>query len=148
MSGGGVPELEAIGAGLTTAFNIAKAVVSADRAIDKAELKLRMSELMVALAESRQELIDARSTAQVLEARLRQLESNAALVATLRHKAPFYFAEGDATPYCARCVEVERRPVHVVKTTMVSAGKRVWECPSCKTKVADMHGHAIDRTQT
>ena len=70
MSGGSVPEIQAIGAGITTALNIAKAVVSADRAIDKAELKLKMADLMVALSESRQELLDARNSVQVVEGRL------------------------------------------------------------------------------
>ena len=138
MKGGGMPEIQAVGAGLSTAYNIAKALVSADRAIDKAELKLKMAELMEALAESRQELLTARETTQALEARLRHLESNAALLTALKHKSPFYLAEGDPIPYCAQCVEADRLPVHVIKTTIVHMGKRLWECPKCKTRVADM----------
>lgn len=140
MSGGGIPEMQAVGVGLATAYRIAKAVLNADRAIDKAELKLQMADLMAALSESRQEALTARETIQALEGRLRLLESNATLLATLKHKAPFYLADGDPIPYCARCVEVERLPVHVVKTTVFQGGRRMWTCPKCQTGYADVDG--------
>jgi hypothetical protein len=139
MSGGGIPEMQVVGTGLATAYRIAKAVVNADRAIDKAELRLQMADLMAALSESRQEALTARETIQALEARVRQLESNATLLASLKHKAPFYLADDDPIPYCARCVEVERLPVHVVKTTVIHEGRRLWACPKCQTNYADMN---------
>lgn len=140
MSGGGIPEMQAVGVGLATAYRIAKAVLNADRAFDKAELKLQMADLMGALSDSHQELLTTREQNQALEATVRRLESNATLLANLKHKAPFYLAECDPIAYCARCVEVERLPVHVVKTTVIEGGRRLWKCPKCQTGYADVDG--------
>ena len=45
-------------------------------------------------------------------------------------KKPFYFVEGDETPYCAPCWETNKVQVHLKETgTLMEA----WKCPNCNT---------------
>jgi regulator of replication initiation timing len=46
-------------------------------------------------------------------------------------KEPFYFQEGDATPFCPSCWETKDIAVHVTYIFESINGFR-WDCPSCK----------------
>jgi hypothetical protein len=51
---------------------------------------------------------------------------------------PFYWQEGDKTPYCAARWESHRKSIHVVMKHDEDSYTR-WECPSCK------HNYRIDK---
>jgi len=45
---------------------------------------------------------------------------------------PFYYQEGDTTPYCPACWEGNRKAIHVVLAN--DTGEYIiWTCPACKT---------------
>lgn len=50
---------------------------------------------------------------QELRTQTAEFEQRAEFAKTLRFKKPFYFAEGDDVPYCARCWEADRRAIHL-----------------------------------
>ena len=74
--------------------------------------------------------------AQELKLKVEQLEeANKILREQLRFKSSLsriggnVFADGDDEPLCARCAEVDNRPVHILKRPM-----RNPICPHCKTE--------------
>ena len=71
---------------------------------------------------------------RALEEQVKELQRQADVIEKLKWKNPFYFMEGDKTPYCARCIEAEKKPVHVHPKETLAAGERPWVCPKCKTQ--------------
>jgi len=50
----------------------------------------------------------------------------------MEFKEPFYYQEGDETPFCPSCMESNDTPVHVVFVSNEPSAIH-WNCPSCKT---------------
>jgi hypothetical protein len=69
-----------------------------------------------------------------LEEQLKRVLDQSQLVAKLIRKDELYFLEGDPTPFCPRCVEVAHHSVHLSKTSRIEIRRRVFACPSCKSK--------------
>jgi regulator of replication initiation timing len=44
---------------------------------------------------------------------------------------PFYYQDGDKTPFCSACWETKKMPVHVTFIFDHERDTR-WDCPSCK----------------
>jgi hypothetical protein len=71
-----------------------------------------------------------------LKAQIQELEKKLAFQETLEFRSPFYYAEGDDTPYCAHCWESEKKAIHL-PPAFNSASGPVWECPSCKQRLIE-----------
>jgi hypothetical protein len=50
------------------------------------------------------------------------------------HKPPFFFQEGDKTPFCPACWEGHEKTVHL-QFGFEDADRIRWECPHCKHSV-------------
>ena len=59
------------------------------------------------------------------------LTSRIQLRTKMNFKEPFYFQDGDLTPFCPACWETKNTPVHVMFGYDGSEDSR-WDCPSCK----------------
>src|SRR5262249_3156215 len=88
----------------------------------------------------REKLLDFREQIMDLEQKNLDLkQENDRLKAELRQKdemafkKPFYFKEGDATPYCGTCWEGKRLPVHLVECE--TGGTYI--CHHCKNVFSD-----------
>ena len=66
-----------------------------------------------------------------LEKAEEEKERTLSLIKKMQFKKPFYFQEGDPTPFCPHCWEKEKNPVHLLGPVKVGAGFR-YGCPSCK----------------
>ena len=75
-----------------------------------------------------QEMLDENRT---LKARIDELEKLLSFAKSLNFQAPFYFAENDKVPLCARCWEISKKAVHVVNIFKNRPQDR-WDCPECK----------------
>ena len=84
-----------------------------------------------------------RRKVEELEGELRRVVDDTAIISQMKRRAPFYFQDGDQDPFCTRCVETDRRRVHMIKTIRTEQRYRIWACPACKTEVADMQGVAV-----
>ncbi len=71
-----------------------------------------------------------------LEERLNESNRHAAIIRQLTFDSPFYVRAAEL--FCARCVEVDQRAVHVVQTTELNMMRRMHMCPQCKSSYADM----------
>ena len=82
------------------------------------------------------EVIDLSYQLRSAEERIKELESALKFAGALTFKAPFYFAEGDAVPYCQRCWEVDKCAVHMTNTNTNGSGA-FYHCSQCKTTSTD-----------
>jgi hypothetical protein len=80
------------------------------------------------------EVIDLTREKRALENRVGELERAIVFTKKLTFKEPFYFAEGDATPYCPACWEIKREAVHVIRLWS-EGGETKWDCPVCKNGI-------------
>lgn len=83
---------------------------------------------VLALQTQAQEMLDDN---RALKARVEELERLLTFAKTVKFQAPFYFAESDNIPLCARCWEVNKKAVHVVSIYKGTDDDR-WDCPECK----------------
>lgn len=82
---------------------------------------------VLALQTQAQEMLNENQT---LKARVAELDAALNFSKTLTFREPFYYAEGDQTPYCSRCWESARKAIHVVLVFRQQDAR--WDCPDCK----------------
>lgn len=89
-------------------------------------------ELYRKVVESEGEVIELTREKRQLEDRVRELEALAALQKEMKFSVPFYFQDGDETPFCPTCWERNRAAVHLFLVFKNAGGTR-WDCYSCKS---------------
>ncbi|HEX6805514.1 MAG TPA: hypothetical protein VF133_17680 [Terriglobales bacterium] len=60
-----------------------------------------------------------------------ELKKKLELRGKMQFKPPFWFQNGDVTPFCPSCWETKTQAIHVVKD-MEEDGETNWHCPTCK----------------
>jgi hypothetical protein len=127
-------DITAIAGSISAAIGITKELVSADRAFDKAELRLKLADLMVELANARTEALDIQMDNARLHIELTKLQQRLSFQGSLRFKMPYYISEGqeDGGPYCANCWDGEHLAMHLI---VRDPGE--WYCSRCKHFVRD-----------
>lgn len=129
-----MPDLAAISAILTsikTAADIAKALREADVTFEKAESKLKLADLMTALADARMSTATIQEQLSEKDQRIRDLEVELATQKQMTYSSPFYWRiEGDRRdgPYCQRCYDKDRSAIH-----LQDLHNGYWECAACNS---------------
>jgi len=127
---GGFADIAGIVATLRGATDIAKALATADSAIEKAELKLRLAEIMTKLALAQTDALEIDLQIIHYHDRIKQLEDALRISATVGKDGDAYYELKDGkpsgSPYCLRCWEIDHKLVHLV---IDSGNKRT--CPHC-----------------
>lgn len=106
-----MPDISAIAAvlgSLKTATEIAKFIRESDVSIERAELKLKVADLIGALADVKLELVELQDTFASKDQRIKELEAAFESRDALVRKYDAYYkadASGNASgaPYCLRC---------------------------------------------
>lgn len=117
-----MPDIATIAAALNslkTATDIAKFLRESDLSLERAELKLKLADLVGALADAKLELIEVQETLSDKDKRIAELEeafqSKEALV---RHYDAYYHADAAGNPmgiaYCLRCWENDHKKRQLV----------------------------------
>jgi hypothetical protein len=83
-------------------------------------------ELYRKIVESEGAVIELTRENRELEERVGELEKTLAFRKQMSFKQPFWYQEGDETPFCPACYEAKDRAIHL---TFVSETR--WDCPSC-----------------
>jgi len=102
----------------------AKELVTAVHEIKNLELYERVLNLNAGILE----LVDEN---RELRVEIEDLSKKLQLRGKMNFREPFYFQDGDVTPYCSSCWETKTHAIHVVKTSD-REGQARWDCPSCK----------------
>jgi len=61
----------------------------------------------------------------------KELKATLALTKEMIFKPPFFFQEGDATPFCPACWEGHRKAIHLMYSHEEESCIR-WDCKTCK----------------
>jgi hypothetical protein len=62
----------------------------------------------------------------------KELTKTVSLKQKMNFREPFFYQEGDNTPFCPSCWESQTTPVHIIFSYENEVETR-WDCPSCKT---------------
>lgn len=129
---------------LKGATEIAKVVIGASGTLDKADLKLRLADLMGELATARTQAADLQDTIRCLSEDLNEARKKLAFAGTMEYEAPYYFnvAGGQRDgPYCPTCWEGHAKlAIHLNEWSRGS-----WICNACGKAVANAND--IDEPQ-
>lgn len=120
-------------AGIRHATEIARLIRDAGPTLADAEQKLKLAELLNALADAKIAIAELKDNAEEKDSELKRMREALTTKAKLKHSGTFYTSEGDTTPYCPRCWEVDHRSIHVAPEVWeVKISAFVRACPECK----------------
>jgi hypothetical protein len=100
--------------------------------------KLGNSELYKKIVKLEGEIIELTRENRHLKEELVDISHRQDIIKQLHFDSPFYVNEAGSEQYCAKCIESDQRPIHVVPTGELEMRRRVYLCPQCKTKYADV----------
>ena len=120
---------------LKTATEIAKLLRDSSASLEKAELKLKLAELVGSLADAKIELTEVQEELVARSARIAQLEEALESRDALVRNNDAYYRMNDAgqpigTPFCLRCWDIEHKQRQLVHDAL---NYRLRTCTACKT---------------
>lgn len=134
-----MPDITSISTIVTSvkvATEIAKLIKEADLSLEKAEMKMKVAELIGALADAKIATAEINDFINQKDKRIIELEDALAFQSKLkRYFDAYYEIDSDGVPcgdpYCSHCWETSKRAVHLyyVHPSQI--------CPHCKTKYAN-----------
>ena len=131
-------DISAISSALTsvkTASEIARLLKDSTHSLEQAEAKLKLADLISALADTRMQIAEIKETLAEKDGEIRLLNEALLRKSQLEWEKPYYWAIVDGQrdgPYCQKCHDTDSKLIRL------QGGKNgVWECLSCKSKVYD-----------
>jgi hypothetical protein len=122
---------------LKTATDIAKFIKESNVSLEQADHKLKLAELISALADAKIEIAEIQELILEKDEELKSLQNQLDVSKNIIWQEPYYFIEDDQGrhgPYCQPCYDSERKLIRL----QGSGGKiGLWICLSCKNKVHD-----------
>ncbi|MEM7009921.1 MAG: hypothetical protein AAF585_00430 [Verrucomicrobiota bacterium] len=117
--------------GLKTATDIAKTLKNIDGAVESAELKLKIIELLDALVETKSSVVDLRSLLEEKETEIAELRKEMDMKRALIYESPFYLTreeEKSDGPFCQSCYDSEGK---LIRLQPRGTTAQEWQCLNC-----------------
>lgn len=141
-------DIAAIGAilgSIKTATEIAKFLRESDLSLEKAELKLKLADLLGSLADAKIELVEVQETLADKDRRIAELlaafESKDQLI---QNRDAYYFKDKNGRaigkPFCLRCWESDHKQRQLVHSPK---DHRTRVCTSCGHQYDNLNAHEI-----
>ena len=115
------------------AVEIAKFIKNSSDTLDKSEQKLKLAELIEALADVKIETAEIKSMLLEKDERIQSLENQLKLNNDLVYEAPFYWInniENDREgPFCQKCYDENQKLIRL----QAIENNDVWDCFSCRS---------------
>jgi hypothetical protein len=123
-----IASIGALLSSLKTASDIAKIVRESTKTLTEAETKLKLAELVSALADMKFEIANVQNELLTRTFRIKELEEELRLKQELQFVDPCYWiANGNASePYCQPCYDDSKKLSHLVERT-----KGLFSCAVC-----------------
>ena len=113
-----------------TAVDIAKFIKNSSETLGKSEQKLKLAELIEALADIKMETAEIKALIIKKDERIELLENKLKLKNDLIYDAPYYFIDNHDKkkdgPYCQKCYDVDEKLIRLQEI-----GNDEWDCYSC-----------------
>jgi len=120
---------------IKTATEIAKLIKDSEISLEKAETKLKLAELISALADAKIEVTGVQQALLDKDAELRALQEQLNVKQKLQWQQPYYWLmEGSKRdgPFCQHCYDKEQQLIR-----LQGNGKGFWQCKVCKNTYTD-----------
>lgn len=120
---------------IKTATDIAKLLKNADTSLEKAELKLKLAELIEALAEAKLQTANIKEGISEKNKTIKELEGKLNLQSTMQFQKPFYWCiEGEKKdgPFCPQCWDNNKK-----KIRLKDYRNGCWSCLTCNNSFRD-----------
>jgi len=120
---------------LKAATDIAQLLRKTDLSLEKAELKLKLADLIDALANARIEMATVQGLLLEKDEKIKSLEKAADIKDKMKYEAPYYwFVEGNnkTGPYCQQCYDKDKKLIW-----LQDHSNGYWECKTCKNNYFD-----------
>jgi hypothetical protein len=117
-------------ASIKTATDIAKLLKDADLSLEKAVLKLKLAELVGALADAKLQIVSVQEVVAEKDKAIKELEQQLSLKGKIKFKRPFYWIQdGDERdgPYCQKCYDSESKLIRLQQRDSCTE----WDCLEC-----------------
>lgn len=124
-----------ISTGISSATNIAKFIKDSGSSLEKAEVKLKLADLIEALAETRIKVAEIKNLLIEKDEEIKNLTKTIETSKNIKWKQPYYYIDKDGSeegPYCQRCYDSDRKTIRVQE---VSDGHR--QCFTCNKTYRD-----------
>ncbi len=132
----GPPDFRTIAANLRASIDIARTLINTDQVFEKAELRLKLSDLMVQLAEARSDLAYMQDSMDELGREFSAVKEKLKFAGTMNFETPYYWNTADGKregPYCPTCWE--GREKLVIHLFLEARGQ--WVCNTCGKRLFD-----------
>ena len=133
-----ITDISAIGTVLTTlktATDIAKYLKDSGLSLEQAEEKLKLADLINALADARVQISEVKDLALEKERRIRELEDEKTLKNKMEYENPYYWKLEEGVkdgPFCQHCFDESSKLIR-----LQGNGEGYWECKVCKNDFRD-----------
>jgi ribosomal protein L37AE/L43A len=139
-------DLSAVLASIKTASDIAKLVKDSSTSLQEAEVKLKMAELVSALADAKIEMAEIKTILQNKDGEIDSLKSLLEIKSSVIWQEPYYFVVDEDTkkdgPFCQKCYDSDQKLIRLqIKT------KGLYRCLSCKNIYKDSEYEPPNKTQ-
>ena len=131
-------DIASISAALTsikTATELARFIRGNEASLKDAETKLKLAELINALADAKIDIAEIQDSLQEKEAKIRELHAQLETRTEIVWDQPYYWlgakAQGNG-PYCQRCYDADDKLVR-----LQGYGNGFWDCKVCESNYTD-----------
>lgn len=120
---------------IKTAADIAKVIKESDVSLEKAESKLKLAELISALADAKIQIADIQQLLMEKDAELKAATERLDVKEKLHWESPYYWLLGETKkegPFCQHCYDKNHELIR-----LQGNGEGYWECKACKSSYTD-----------
>lgn len=133
-----MPAISVIAAALSSikaATDIAKLIKESTTSLEQAEVKLRLAELVSALADAKIEIAQIQEVLLEKDGRIKDLQESLDVRQRLAWEQPYYWLDVKGVkegPYCQQCYDNGRKLIR-----LQSNGNGTWSCRTCQNNYRD-----------
>jgi hypothetical protein len=130
---------------IKTAADIAKLIKDSGVTLEQAEVKLKLAELISALADAKMETAEIQANIAARDDKIRELEKAATIRGAVKYQDPAYWltsAAGEDGPYCQHCYDSDSKLVRLQDEL-----NGAWGCRVCKNQFFEPQRRASDEAQ-
>ena len=122
--------------GIKNAIDIAKAIKDSGVSLERAEINLKIAELISALADAKIGMATIQEVMTEKDAEIKRLKTELETRENMIWESPYYFLkneEGKDGPYCQKCYDSNRKLIRL----QLPGSKGLWVCNECDSRYKD-----------
>lgn len=116
---------------IKTATDIAKLIKDSGVSLEQAEIKLKLAELVSALADAKIDIATIQQTLIEKDLQIQEMRKELSVRERVEYRDPSYWLKcesGEEGPYCQRCYDAEGKLIR-----LQGGEDGAWACRACKT---------------